>query len=182
MRKYRVLTLLLLISCVALPALPQSSSPPGVFLPSVTGTALDKAKLTLPADFSAPLNLLILSFRRDQQTAVESWLPVPRQSGEPARVQTWNLPISGREDNIYRWWLNTSMRDSTPPGESTHNIVPLYVNKPRFLKRLDIASEKDVVVLLTNKAGLVLWRSSGAVTPEKKTSLLAFLKTAPSGN
>ena len=45
-------------------------------LPPVTAYALDRAKVTLPADFAAPLNLLILSFQRDQQSVVEGWLPV----------------------------------------------------------------------------------------------------------
>jgi hypothetical protein len=152
---------------------PQASSP--VRLPTVTAYALDKAKRTLPADFSAPLNLLLLSFERDQQNAVESWLPV---AANP-KIELWVLPVSAHEDVLYRWWLNSSMRSSLPAGESQHSIVPLYVNKPQFLKSLGIASEKEIVVLITDKAGEVLWRSKGAVTDDKKASLAEFLKTSP---
>ena len=74
--------------------------------------------------------------------------------------------------------MNRSLVGSVPPTMPKHNVVPLYVDKARFLKSLAIASEKEIVVLLTDKAGIVLWRSSGAVTDDKKASLLAFLKSS----
>lgn len=178
MRIHRLFALAVLLPSVTLPALPTSGSPSPLVLPRVTAVALDKSKLTLPADFSAPLNLLILSFKPDQQEAAQSWIAVAHGTDQ-ANVQTWTLPISSREDHLYRWWLNTSIRGNTPPGESKHNIVPLYVNKASFLKSLAIASEKEVVVLLTDKAGRVLWRSNGAASEEKQASLRSFLKSAP---
>lgn len=178
MRIYRLFALAVLLPSIALPALPTSGSSSSPVLPRVTAYALDKSKVTLPADFSAPLNLLILSFKPDQQEAAQSWLAAAHDA-EQAKVQTWTLPISGREDHLYRWWLNTSIRGNTPPGESKHNIVPLYVNKASFLKSLAIGSEKEVVVLLTDKTGRVLWRSSGAASGEKQSSLRSFLASVP---
>ena len=93
-------------------------------LPPVTAYALDRAKVTLPADFAAPLNLLILSFQRDQQSVVDGWLPVLTPGGQ---VQTWVLPISPRENGLYRWWLNASLRGSLPPSQPRRYTVPLYV-------------------------------------------------------
>jgi hypothetical protein len=152
---------------------PQPSLP--AKLPTVTAYALDKAKRTLPADFSSPLNLLILSFQRDQQDAVESWIPVAKQP----KVDLWLLPISSRQDVLYRWWLNSSMRSSLPANIPQHSTVPLYVNKSQFLKSLGIASEKQIVVLVSDRSGRVLWRSEGSATDDKKASLGEFLKTSP---
>src|SRR5271154_4550785 len=107
MRLLRTLAFMLFTVPCALAA-PQNSpvSSPAV-LPRVTAYALDKAKVTLPADFATPFNLLILSFQRDQESVVDGWLPVVT-SETPARVQTWLLPISQRENGVYRWWLNAS--------------------------------------------------------------------------
>jgi hypothetical protein len=147
-------------------------------LPPVASLALDKTKVSLPADFSAPFNLLILTFARDQQSALESWLPVSLgfPVGNP-KIQTWVLPTSAKENTLYKWWLDSSMRSSLPAQQPQHFTVPLYVNKAQFLRALRIPSEKEVVILLTDKAGHVLWRSIGAATDEKKGSLAAFLKT-----
>ena len=149
-------------------AAPQNSQfSPSAVLPPVTAYALDRAKVTLPADFAAPLNLLILSFQRDQQSVVDGWLPVLTPDAAPG-VQTWLLPISPRENVLYRWWLNASLRSSLPASQPRHYTVPLYVDKAQFLRSLQVSSEQEVVLLLTDKAGHVLWRKAGPVTDSKK--------------
>ena len=162
-----------------------SQQPPStaVIFPPVTADALDKAKLNLPADFDRPLNLLVLSFARDQQDAVASWIQTAQQikSAHP-QLQLWVLPISSREDVLYKWWLNSSIRGSLLNNQSAHYTVPLYVNKPQFRKTLAIPSEKQIVVLLTNKAGMVLWRGEGAATDDRKNSLNSFLTTSPAAH
>ena len=178
----RALRTIALATLALAPALfaqqPRASRP--ATLPAVTANALDKAKVTLPADFSSPLNLLILSFTRDQQDAVETWHPVAVQlADESPKVQAWLLPVSIWEDSLYKWWLNSSMRSSLPEGESPHYTVPLYVNMSPFLKSLDISSQKQIVVLLTNKQGVVLWRGQGAATEESKAALADFVKKLP---
>jgi hypothetical protein len=51
----------------------------------------------------------------------------------------------------------------------------LYVNKTQFLHSLQISSEQDVVLLLTDKAGHVLWRTAGPVSESKKAALTSFV-------
>jgi hypothetical protein len=154
-------------------AAPQNQTSPTGVLPPVTAYALDRAKVTLPADFTAPLNLLILSFQRDQQSVVDGWVPVVTP-GAPS-VQTWLLPIWPRANGLYRWWLNASLRTSLPPSQPRKYTVPLYVDKARFLPALQVSSEQEVVLLLTDKAGHVLWRTTGPVTDSKKAALSGFL-------
>lgn len=180
----RLFAAVALATLVVSPALSsQERQPQQAVLPRVTANALDKTKVTLPADFSTPLNLLILSFTRDQQGAAETWLPLATQlaDGTP-KTRTWVLPISPWEDNIYKWWLNSSMRGSLPRGQSPHYTVPLYVNKSQLLKPLMISSEKQIVILLTDRKGVVLWRSQGPASDEKTAALSAFLKTLPAAH
>ncbi len=151
-----------------------AAAPP--VLPPVTAYALDRAKVTLPADFAAPLNILILSFQRDQQSAVDGWFGA---LGTKPGVQTWLLPVSQRENMLYRWWLNASLRGSQPPSQPRKYTVPLYVNKTEFLRALQVSSEQDIVLLLTDKAGRVLWRTAGPVNDGKKAELNSFLAKPP---
>jgi hypothetical protein len=151
-----------------------------VVLPPVTAYALDREKVTLPADFAAPLNLLILSFQRDQQPAVDSWQPVvARINATNLRVQPWLLPIAPRENLLYKWWLNASLRGSLPASEPRHYTVPLYVDKAKFLRSLQVPSEQQIVLLLTDRAGHVIWRDAGPVTDDKKAALSRFLSAPP---
>ena len=153
------------------------ASPPAT-LPTVAAIALNRTKISLPQDFSAPLNLLILPFARNQQSTVESWLPVVSTTPVAhSEIQTWVLPISSKENTLYKWWADSSMRGSLPAQQQQQFTVPLYVDKARFLRALRIPSEKETVILLTDKAGHVVWRSAGAATDQKKESLVAFLRT-----
>ena len=148
-----------------------SQNPQVAVLPPVTAYTLDRAKVTLPANFATPLNLLILSFQRDQQSQVDGWLPAITAP----TVQTWWLFVSPRENGLYRWWLNASLRGSLLPSQPRRYTVPLYVNKTQFLHSLQISSEQDVVLLLTDKAGHVLWRTAGPVSESKKAALTSFV-------
>jgi hypothetical protein len=170
MRLLRTLafTLFIVPCALAAPQNSQSSSPAA--LPPVTALALDRAKVTLPADFASPLNLLILSFERDQQSVVDAWVSLFTPGAVP-KVQVWLLPISARENGLYRWWLNASLRSSLQTYEPRHYAVPLYVDKGQFLRALQVDSEHEVVLLLTDKAGHVVWRTTGPPTDSKRAGL-----------
>jgi hypothetical protein len=176
MRLLRALAFTLLALPCAVAASQISQNPQALALPPVTAYTLDRAKVTLPANFAAPLNLLILSFDRDQQSQVDGWLPAITAP----TVQTWWLFVSPRENGLYRWWVNASLRGSLLPSQPRRYTVPLYVNKTQFFQSLQISSEQDVVLLLTDKEGHVLWRTAGAVSESKKAALTSFLMKSSS--
>src|SRR6202012_5013686 len=139
MRLLRALVFTLFALPCAVAASQTSIPPQTAFLPPVTAYALDRAKVTLPTDFAAPLNLLILSFQRDQQSVVDGWIPPLTAAGVTASVQTWLLPLSPQENSVYLCWLNPSLRGSLPPREARHYTIPVYVNKPQFLRSLQVS-------------------------------------------
>jgi hypothetical protein len=144
-----------------------------VNLPSVSGYALDRTKVALPGDFASPLNLVILLFQRDQEPQVDAWAQAVRDVNG---VQVWLMPVSARENGVYRWWLNASFRSNLPAAQPRHYVLPVYVNKPQFLSALQIGSEQEVVLLLMDKGGKVVWRTSGPVAGEKKDQLVGFVR------
>ena len=78
---------------------------------------------------------------------------------------------------MYRWWVNSSLRSSLPE-DSAAPTIPLYLNRPNFMKSLKIDSDKDVTVLLVDKQGRVLWREMGEMNEAKRSSLQAALVSA----
>ena len=64
------------------------------------------------------------------------------------------------------------MRSDQTDPESWHWIVPVWVDRKSFLAALDIPNEKQVVALLVDRQGHVLWRSVGPMTPDKRASLM----------
>jgi hypothetical protein len=131
-------------------------------LPTVTSYALDKSKVTLPADLSGTQNVLVLYFQPDQSDAAVAWIKglEPLHSAH-ADLQMYILPIYSKENFLYRWWIDASTRSSAPSTQDWHTTIPIFVDKPSFFRTLGITSEKQPFVLLTDKAGHVEWKTQG---------------------
>jgi hypothetical protein len=98
-------------------------------------------------------------------------------NGADHRAQPWLLPVGPSENSLYRWWLNASLRGSLSPPQPRRYTVPLYVNKARFLGALQVQSEQEIVLLLTDKAGHVVWRTAGPLTDSKRAALDSFVNS-----
>jgi ATP10 protein len=159
----------------------QSQSP--LVFPSVSAYALNKSRVNLPADFAGQSNLLLLSFEQEQQKDVDTWLPLAKDllKTNPT-LRAYMLPVFSRQNFLYRWWENSSLRSGVSEPSWLEFTVPLYLDKTRFRQNLMIDNEQQIIVLLVDKAGKVLWRNSGPLNDEKKAALTSVLVVpAPSG-
>ena len=140
--------------------------------PPVDATSLDKARLELPRDFGGSLNLVMISFAREQQHEVDTWLPAARLlESEHPKLLYYELPTTAWENLLYRWWFNSALRSNNTDPALTSRILTLYVSKGPFRQSLRIPNEKQIVILLVDRTGHVLWRTEGVFTSEKNQSL-----------
>ncbi|MGB0123822.1 MAG: hypothetical protein WA419_03300 [Silvibacterium sp.] len=149
------------------------ASKPAVF-PALTSYNLDRAKLNLPADFAGQLDLLLISFQPEQQTQIDTWMTLAQALQHTNfNFQWYRMPVSSRENIVFRWWENSSMRSDESDPETWPWIMPLYVDKENFRRNLQIPNEHQIAIVLVNKQGKVLWQATGPLTLDKRTSLLA---------
>jgi hypothetical protein len=157
----------------------QNGTAKSAVFPHLAAHNLAKDKLNLPGDFAGQVNLLIVSFRPEQQKQIDTWMPVAEALQHIHSGFHWyQLPVSESENFIFRWWNNSSMRSDDIDPATWPWIVPLYVDKNHLRHSLQITSERQVVVLLVNQMGQVLWRSEGPMTPEKRDSLNRIVTSA----
>uniref|UniRef100_A0A372IS81 Uncharacterized protein n=1 Tax=Paracidobacterium acidisoli TaxID=2303751 RepID=A0A372IS81_9BACT len=146
---------------------------PAVF-PSLTSYSLDRQKVDMPSGFEGQIDLLMISFQAEQQKDLETWFPVAQAiQHSNFSFRYYRLPVSARENMLFRWWEVSSMRSDETDPETWHWIVPLFVDKNSFRQSLQIPDERQIALLLTDRQGHVLWQAYGPLTPEKKASLLA---------
>ncbi len=156
----------------------EGSGGPATF-PTVSAEALDKRKVTLPADLEGQINLLLLSFAPDQQNQLETWTAASQALQHTNfSFRAYRIPVADRENFIFRWWANASLRSDETDPELWHWVVPIYVEKAPMRAQLGIADENSVVALLVDKAGRVLWRATGASTAQTRASLAAAVHAA----
>jgi hypothetical protein len=162
----------LALTCARISAASQGAQP--AQFPSVTSWSLDKQKVTLPSGMEGQTDLLILSFAIEQKKDVDSWLPAAQAlQHSDFQFRYYQLPVAERENFIFRWWETSSMRSDETDPVTWHWIVPLFVDRQKLLKDLDIPNDKQVVVLLVDRQGHILWRATGPVTDDKRTALMA---------
>lgn len=149
---------------------------PVAHFPAVQATSLNSAKLHLPQDFSGQLNLVILSFAREQQHDVDTWIPAAKEiQAKHEKFRYYELPVLSGENFLYRWWFDESLRNNTD-RDMRSQILTAYVNKRRFLNALQLPNEKQIVAVLVDRAGKIYWRANGAYTIQDKLTLLPVLE------
>jgi hypothetical protein len=155
----------------------QKASTVGHF-PTVTSYNLAKAKITLPAAFSANRNLLLISFDTGDTPEIDHWVTaVQSLSHLHNSLDYYLLPISEQKNPLYRWWDNSAMRSDFADPHLWPRVVPLYLNENQFRQQLQIPRNSSVVVLLTDRSGSVLWRAFGPPDQQKLKALRAQLQS-----
>jgi hypothetical protein len=142
--------------------------------PAVTSYSLDKQKVALPGELEGQLDLLLISFKEEQQSDIDSWLPAAQALQHTNfQLRYYQLPVAERENFLFRWWETSSMRSDQSDPEMLHWIIPLWVDRKKFFDDLTIPNDKQIVVLLIDRQGRIQWRSSGPMTPDKRTALMS---------
>jgi hypothetical protein len=156
-----------------------ATTPPAAALgqfPAIQATSLDGAHMNLPANFSGELNLVIISFAREQQQEVDSWIPTARKiESVHSQFRFYELPTMSRENLLYRWWFDEALRSNTTEKDLRSRILTAYVNKHAFKKSLKIENEKRVVAILVDQKGQVYWRADGSYTDPDMPAMLSIL-------
>ncbi len=150
-------------------------SPPK--FPEVIGKSLEGKEFVLPGDFAGKRNIVFVAFQREQQLAVNTWLPTATLLEDLHKeLRYYELPIHSCINPIARWFLNRAMRVGIRyPGSRAKTIV-LYLNKDSFRKALGISGEDNVHIMVLNEGAQVVWHSVGPCDAEKAKNLSDFVR------
>src|SRR5271157_276536 len=115
--------------------------------PTVRGSNLLRQNVQIPADLGGQLNLLFVPFQQWQQMEVNSWGALMEQlEQDHPGFRYYELPTIQR-----------------------------YLDKKAFRRALGMPDEEHTYLLLTDRAGNILWRSGGEYTAEKAAQLVIAL-------
>jgi hypothetical protein len=144
--------------------------------PAIQATSLDNVRMNLPQDFAGQLNFVLISFAREQQKEVDTWIPIARQiQSAHSNVAYYELPTMSRENFLSRWWFNAALRSDTSDKDMRKRILTAYLNKRKFQQALHISNEKKIVAILVDKSGKIYWRADGAASDSSRLSLQSAL-------
>lgn len=172
MPKEILIALALSVSLLGTPVVAQET----VF-PTVKARTLNKDKITVPKDFSAARNVLLISFGRDMQEPVDAWdaaLTPLRESSDA--VQVYNSPLIPNPGALVRGFINGGFRGIYKDKTLRERVVILYIDEDEVFPALSITDEDKAVplVLVTDQAGAILGRVSGLADESNVAAVTAL--------
>jgi hypothetical protein len=148
-----------------------------VHFPTVSGYNLDRQEIEFPRDFGGELNLLFVPFQQEQQRVVNTWIPFA-QDLEAALPQLiyYELPTIEELPAIARTFVNEGMRAGIPDPKARQRTITLYIDLEKFMRATGIQGRNDVHILLVNRKGEILWRTTGVYDQTKGSELLSAIQ------
>ena len=140
--------------------------------PDCKGENLEKKSLQLPRDLQGDLNIVILTFEREQQAAVNTWIPAAQElcAASPS-LRYYEVPVIQKTTRQAEIALNQGMVQGIPAQSDRERTITLYTEKKRFEQSLAITDESMIHILLLDRKGKIVWRGEGTETPEKTIAL-----------
>ena len=144
--------------------------------PTVNGSNLQRAKLTLHQDFEGDYNLLFIAFQQWQQDEVNTWIALAEncEARFPGLVY-YELPTIRVLSGISKFFINEGMQAGIPNPKSRERTITLYLEKDDFRTALDMQDEEHIFALLIDHQGNELWRARGPYNQSSEAGLLEVL-------
>jgi hypothetical protein len=149
----------------------------GVHFPTVSGFNLDRQEFEFPRDFDGTLNLLFVPFLQPQQTTVDTWIPFAQQlEASFPEVVYYELPTIDQMPVFARTFNNEGMRAGIPDPKARQRTITLYIDTRNFMQATGIPSKEEVHILLVNRQGDILWRTTGDFDQAKGAELVKAIQ------
>jgi hypothetical protein len=137
----------------------------GMRFPQVTGSSLSGQEFNLPGDIEAEYALVMIAFQQVHQLDVNTWIPTALDASKRySELVYYEFPTISRLNPLARTFIDSGMRGGIPDPTARATTITLYLDKPAFRKALDIPGENEIVIMLIDRTGEVLWRAVGAAT------------------
>jgi hypothetical protein len=151
--------------------------------PDVAGRDLQGHEYQLPAGFPATVSIAVIAFRQLHQSQVDAWISRLAQEGIPQTPHgrtdldrvILELPVISGRYQVVRRFIDGGMAASIRDPEVLARTITLYGSVDRLCGPLGITSREDVSVRVVRRDGSVVWGTTGQVTEQGISDLLAAL-------
>jgi hypothetical protein len=147
-----------------------------VHFPTVSGFNLNREEFIFPQDLAGELNILFVPFLQRQQSIVNTWIPFAQETEAVyPSVIYYELPTIDEMPSLSRMFVNEGMRAGIPDETARERTVTLYIDTSEFMEVTDIPGKDEVHILLVNRSGDILWRTTGRFDETKGETLVGAI-------
>jgi len=164
-----------------------TDAPPGAAwtagdrFPTLAARDLEGRNCTLPDALTGEWNLVVLAFRRQQQSTVDTWSAWQREVVvDRPGLECWEVPVIGVLWAPARRFIDGGMAQAVREVEARRHTLTVYTHLATATRALDITDTGTVTPMLVDRAGRIRWRGSGAPDGRAGADILALVD-APAG-
>lgn len=143
--------------------------------PNIDTKDLNGRSLNLPADFNANRALLLIAFEQEQQTQINTWLPLAEELENQGRAKFYELPVLPSALRLVGGMIENGMRSGIPSQATRAKTLTLYTNVTRFRKNLGLGGKNQIYAVVIDRQGRVLAVQSGTYSSAKADQIRAAL-------
>jgi hypothetical protein len=145
--------------------------------PLLAARDLEGTPVELPSGFSGDRNLVMVAFRREQQTAVDAWIAKYTDlAADHPGLRAYEVPVLATKWSPGRAMIDGGMAKAVATSEARRRTLTVYGDVRRVTDGLGIDDTSVITVLLVDDAGRIMWRTTGAWTVALGDELLAALE------
>jgi hypothetical protein len=146
--------------------------------PKVSGYNLEQIHYQIPSDLEGDFNLLIIPFKRWQQSIVDSWSEFLTQISKKLtqiNFKFYELPTLAKGYTLMSFIIDGGMRAGIPDKAVRERTITLYLDKKSFKNSLNIENEDTIYLFLIDKIGNIFWQSQGKFKESLADEMLTVL-------
>lgn len=144
--------------------------------PEIEARSLSGRSYRLPGDLEGERNVLVVAFKRNQQEAVDGWLPALLQlEARIPGLRVYEVPTISRAWSPARWLIDGGMTRGIPDPDARARTLTSYTDVGPVLAALGLDGPETISTVLVERSGEIAWRQSGRFDQGKLEGLLAAL-------
>ena len=147
-------------------------------LPEIEVRSLEGERLVIPRDLEGKRNLLAIAFQRQQQQAVDTWVPeFERLEQADPDLVAYEVPVISRRWGPFRPVIDGGMTAAIPDPKTRAHTLTTYTDVGRVKRALGIDDSDRIVVVLADREGGITWFHRGERSDEAVAGLDSALGT-----
>lgn len=144
--------------------------------PRIAARDLEGRDVVFPDAFAGERNVVVVAFRRQHQSLVDSWVPwFERQAATDPGLRFYELPTIGRLWAPVRPFIDGGMAAAIRDPVVLRRTFTVYGDVGRVTGPLGITDRSTITVLCVDRQGAVLWQGTGGCTGPLARDLDAVL-------
>ena len=144
--------------------------------PSFDINTLDNQSISIPEDLNSDANIIVLSFKENVGTLVDSWIShISEKYESNSNINHFVITLKSGMAGFFSDYFDKKLANSTKPDQLEH-VGTFYGDRAPIFARLDLRNKYTCYVFVVNSDGEIIHRTEGFLSESKRSEFDVALR------